>query len=100
MNQSLEVFSTENPSNPENRQSKVRDDFSLLEESSGPCRTSGLKVEKHSSITGSYSCIQEAFEKQAALTPDVVAAVHQGCRLTYRELNTRVNQLAAHLRQL
>jgi amino acid adenylation domain-containing protein len=41
--------------------------------------------------------IHKAFEEQAALTPDAVAVVHAGERLTYGELNGRANQLAHHL---
>ena len=36
-------------------------------------------------------------ETQAALTPDAIAAVHQGRHLTYAELNQQANLLAHHL---
>ncbi|MCD7041283.1 amino acid adenylation domain-containing protein [Pseudomonas sp. MAFF 311096] len=36
-------------------------------------------------------------EAQAALTPDAIAAVHQGRQLTYAELNQQANLLAHHL---
>jgi len=42
----------------------------------------------------------QVFEQQAALTPDAVAVVSAGNRLTYRELDQRSNQLARHLQQL
>jgi amino acid adenylation domain-containing protein len=42
----------------------------------------------------------ERFEAQAVRTPDAVAIMSEGDTLTYRELNTRVNQLAHHLRSL
>src|SRR5205823_1155033 len=40
------------------------------------------------------------FESQVRRTPDAVAAVFEDEQLTYRELNTRANQLAHHLRTL
>ena len=40
------------------------------------------------------------FEAQAASNPDALAAVYQGQRLTYGELNQRANPLAHHLREL
>jgi amino acid adenylation domain-containing protein len=42
----------------------------------------------------------QAFEKQAALTPDAVAVISAERRLTYRELDQRSNQLARHLQAL
>jgi amino acid adenylation domain-containing protein len=46
------------------------------------------------------SCIHELFEAQAKRTPDTVAVQFEGKRLTYRELNSRANQLANFLRGL
>src|SRR5256886_16122518 len=46
------------------------------------------------------ACIHELFESQVRRTPDAVAAVFEDEQLTYRELNTRANQLAHHLRTL
>ena len=43
------------------------------------------------------SCIHGLFEAQAARTPDAVAVVFGNQRLTYRELNSRANQLAHRL---
>ncbi|MBZ4422890.1 amino acid adenylation domain-containing protein [Myxococcus sp. RHSTA-1-4] len=48
----------------------------------------------------SEACIHELFSAQAARTPDAVAVVAEGQRLTYAELETRANQLAHHLRSL
>ena len=46
------------------------------------------------------SSIQKLFEEQAEKTPDRIAVVFGGQRLTYRELNQRANQLAHYLRAL
>jgi amino acid adenylation domain-containing protein len=43
-------------------------------------------------------CFQQLFERQAAQTPNALAAIHDGHRLTYEELNGRANQLARYLR--
>lgn len=45
-------------------------------------------------------CVHELFEEQAARTPDGVALVFGEQQLTYRDLNTRANQLAQRLRRL
>lgn len=42
--------------------------------------------------------ICEAFEEQVKRVPDNIAAVYEGKKLTYRELNERANQLARVLR--
>jgi amino acid adenylation domain-containing protein/non-ribosomal peptide synthase protein (TIGR01720 family) len=44
-------------------------------------------------------CIHQLFEQQAARTPNRMAVVCRGRRLTYAELNAQANQLARHLRQ-
>lgn len=46
------------------------------------------------------TCVHQLFEQQAARTPEAIAVMYQDTRLTYRELNTRANQLAHHLNQL
>ncbi len=43
-------------------------------------------------------CLHELVERQAARTPDTIAAVHGDERITYAELNRRANQLARRLR--
>jgi amino acid adenylation domain-containing protein/thioester reductase-like protein/non-ribosomal peptide synthase protein (TIGR01720 family) len=43
--------------------------------------------------------IHQLFEAQAEKTPGNIALYHQGNRLTYREFNEKVNQLAHHLRE-
>jgi amino acid adenylation domain-containing protein len=45
------------------------------------------------------ACMQHKFEAQAELTPDEIAVVSGDRRLTYRELNTRANQVAHHLQR-
>ncbi|GAA6615349.1 amino acid adenylation domain-containing protein [Scytonema sp. NUACC26] len=45
-------------------------------------------------------CIHQLFEKQVELTPNAVALVYQNEQLSYRELNTRANQLAHYLQSL
>jgi len=44
-------------------------------------------------------CIHKVFEEQVRRTPEAVAVVFEGQRLTYRELNTRANQVAQYLRR-
>ena len=44
-------------------------------------------------------CLHELFEAQVERTPDVVAVVFEQQQLTYRELNSRANQLAHYLRK-
>jgi len=45
-------------------------------------------------------CIHQLFEKQVESTPDAVAAVFKDKKIIYRELNSRANNLAHHLRAL
>ena len=45
-------------------------------------------------------CIHELFEAQVDRTPDAIAVQFEGKQLTYRELNSRANQLAHYLRRL
>ena len=47
-----------------------------------------------------HTTIPELFAQQAARTPDAVALVFDDATLSYRELDTRANQLAHHLRTL
>lgn len=45
-------------------------------------------------------CIHELFEEQVEKTPDAVAVIFVDQQLTYRQLNTKANQLAHHLQKL
>ena len=45
-------------------------------------------------------CVHQLFEAQVKLSPDEVAIIFRGEKLTFRELNRRSNQLAHHLRSL
>lgn len=45
-------------------------------------------------------CIHQWFEAQVTQTPDAVAVMCEDQQLTYRELNTRANQLAHYLNKL
>ncbi|OYD99113.1 non-ribosomal peptide synthetase, partial [Nostoc sp. 'Peltigera membranacea cyanobiont' 232] len=44
--------------------------------------------------------IHQLFEEQVELTPDDIAVVYENQHLTYRELNSRANQLAHYLKSL
>lgn len=45
-------------------------------------------------------CLHHLFEAQAAVQPDAIAVVCEGNQLTYAELNTQAEQVAARLRQV
>lgn len=45
-------------------------------------------------------CIHHLFEAQVARTPDAIAVIDGEKTLTYRELNTKANQLARYLKKL
>src|SRR5437016_4705349 len=45
-------------------------------------------------------CVHELFEEQVGRTPDATAVVFENQELSYRELNSRSNQLAHHLLKL
>src|SRR5205823_11403866 len=72
-------------------------DLSLLSES----ESRQLLVEWNNTAAefSDNACIHELFETQVARTPDAIAAEFQGQQLTYRELNSRGNQLAHYLKK-
>lgn len=45
-------------------------------------------------------CVHQLFAAQAERTPDTIALIYENQHLTYRELNTRANQLAHALRRM
>ena len=45
-------------------------------------------------------CIHQLFEEQVERTPNNVAVVYEDQQLTYRELNSRANQLARYLKRI
>ncbi|MBP5972962.1 amino acid adenylation domain-containing protein [Brasilonema sp. CT11] len=45
-------------------------------------------------------CIHQLFEEQAVKTPDKIALIFEDQQLTYREINTRANQLGSYLQQM
>ncbi|MEH1798870.1 MAG: amino acid adenylation domain-containing protein [Nostoc sp.] len=47
-----------------------------------------------------YKCIHHWVEQQCDRTPDNIAIIYKNQQFTYRELNTRANQLAHYLQQL
>jgi amino acid adenylation domain-containing protein len=47
-----------------------------------------------------YRCLHQLIEEQVRRTPEAVAVVFEGKKLTYGELNGRANQLARHLQKL
>ncbi|HEY0602196.1 MAG TPA: amino acid adenylation domain-containing protein, partial [Herpetosiphonaceae bacterium] len=51
-------------------------------------------------VYSTTSSVHGLFEEQAARTPDAIAVVFEDRRLSYRELNTRANQLARYLQRL
>ena len=46
------------------------------------------------------TCVHELFEAQVERTPDTIAVEFEGNQFTYRELNSRANQLARYLQGL
>ena len=50
-------------------------------------------------VYGHDCMIHELFEQQVARTPDAVAVVYEGGKLTYQELNEKSNQLAHFLQK-
>ncbi|WP_448650622.1 amino acid adenylation domain-containing protein [Pseudomonas fluorescens] len=49
------------------------------------------------SVKPAYGCVHHAFEMQAALAPQAIAAECLGQRISYEQLNRQANRLAAYL---
>ncbi|MBE4753782.1 AMP-binding protein, partial [Corallococcus sp. ZKHCc1 1396] len=60
----------------------------------------GVSTRDHEALAEGVQTIHGRFAAQAAKTPDAVAVVHEGARLTYAQVEARANQLARHLRAL
>ena len=60
-------------------------------------QSTGLS-ERSRSFENQDCCVHELVEKQAERTPDAIAVVEGDRRLTYRDLNSQANRLAAYLR--
>lgn len=58
------------------------------------------KLSDGSSQYRPLACIPQLVEQQASTRPDAIAVTCEGASLTYRELNSRANQLAHRLRAL
>ena len=54
----------------------------------------------HTGVPSVLMSIQQRFEAQVESTPDATAVIMDGQQLSYRELNSRSNQLAHYLRRL
>ncbi|MEA5617974.1 amino acid adenylation domain-containing protein [Cronbergia sp. UHCC 0137] len=52
---------------------------------------------KRESAAAQNKCVHQMFVEQAEKTPDAVAILFENQQLTYRELNTKANQLAHYL---
>ncbi|HEU0252126.1 MAG TPA: amino acid adenylation domain-containing protein, partial [Pyrinomonadaceae bacterium] len=73
------------------------DEISLLSEEE---RRQQLSDWNPSTDFSSDLSVLDLFEQQAARTPEAIAVVCDGAKLTYAELNCRANQLAHHLLKL
>src|SRR4051794_8632444 len=61
-------------------------------------RQAKLIQRRNEPVTFDDVCLHTLFERQAASSPNRVAAVSEGCHITYGELDARANQLAHLLR--
>ena len=61
-------------------------------------QSTGLSESNRNSFEYRDCCVHELVEKQAERTPDAIAVVEGERRLTYRDLNSQANRLAAYLR--
>jgi amino acid adenylation domain-containing protein len=71
------------------------DQLSLL---SGPEQKQLLVDWNQTEVQYPQKCVHELFQEQVRRTPENVALVFEGEKLTYRSLNRRANHLASHLK--
>jgi len=57
-------------------------------------------ISDHGCVENEPHSIQEAVERCISKSPDAIALICRGARLTYSELNARANQVAEQLREL
>jgi non-ribosomal peptide synthetase component F len=65
-----------------------------------PARSLAFDLNKSRVHLAEGKCVPELFQQQVRSAPEAVAVVFEKEQLTYRDLNTRANQLAHYLRKL
>ena len=65
-----------------------------------PARSLAFDLNKSRVVPAEGKCVPELFQQQVRSAPEAVAVVFEKEQLTYRDLNTRANQLAHYLRKL
>ncbi|HWL87201.1 MAG TPA: amino acid adenylation domain-containing protein, partial [Polyangiaceae bacterium] len=59
--------------------------------------TESPKVDRAAAADANAPCIHDVFEQQVARDPDAIAAIFEGHRIRYGELNAKANRLAHYL---
>lgn len=78
----------------------VQDILRIRHNNSGaPQRKERAQIFEQSLVVAPNNCVHELFEAQAERSPDALALICGDREFTYRELNTRANQLARFLRR-
>ena len=65
-----------------------------------PARSLAFDLNKSRVVPAEGKCVPELFQQQVRSAPEAVAVVFEKEQVTYRDLNTRANQLAHYLRKL